>query len=406
MTLERALLATVSAAEPPAWTDLAGARVPQRFSSLEDEVRAIRASVALSVLPHVSAVRVGGEGAYDVLDRACPAEIVVRDARMRQTLLLRDDGSPLADIYLCTDDDTFFVFGEGTAPGELAEYLRAHVAPGEDASIEDLRATHDVLSLNGPFAPELLAALEGPEILGFPYLTLAHLSGDRTYFRGGKTGEFGFDMLVPSASAGELWQALTEAGAAYDLRHAGVDALFHASLENWFFCIFREGRAPGITPLELGLQWRLSPTKSFPGSAALAERRARGVARRATAILADDPSITLTEGDTIFFDDRPIGAVIRAERSVTLDRSIGIGLIELAYAHSGVDRYRAGPARQPIRTVSAPFINNLSLYVNPTKHTYERRSEIAFPGAASAPSIRSGNTKTRRASSEPKSSGV
>jgi hypothetical protein len=83
------------------------------------------------------------------------------------------------------------------------------------------------------------------------------------------------------------------------------------------------------------------------------------------------------------------------------DRHVGIGLLRAEYAHSGIDRYaaaRGGPAfdarpatatrertLEPVRTVSAPFVNNRSLHVNPQKHAYAIRSEIPFPGAARHP---------------------
>lgn len=369
---------------------ISGFRAPLGFSSLEAEVSAIRGSVALSALPHMTALRVMGDAAYDALDRICAAELSVRDGRMRPTLLLRPDGSILADLYLCRDDEDFLLLAEGTGPGELADHIRSHLLPGEDVSIEDLGETHDFIALQGPFAPELLASLEGPEILGFPYLTLARLSGDRLVFRAGKTGEFGYDMLVPKPSAKALWGRLLEAGAALDIRPAGALALWHTALENWFFTIHREGRAAPawlkapISPIELGLQWRVSYRKKFVGSDTLASRKAADPSQiqktqiyRATAIESDHP---ITEGEEIFFNDCPIGAVLRAERSATLSYCIGIGLLEVAYAHSGVDRYRSGAARVPLRTVSAPFINNLSLYVNPAKHTFARRAEIPFPG--------------------------
>lgn len=381
------LLAALESAA--AMGEITGFRAPLGFSSLEAEVGAIRRSVALSALPHTTALRITGDGAYDALDRIFPTELTIRDGRMRPTLLLRDDGSILADLYLCRDDEDFVILSEGTAPNELLDHLRSRILPGEDVAILDLGEAYDVLALNGPFAPELLAALEGPEIVGFPYLTLARLPGERLIFRAGKTGEFGFDMLVPKASSEALWGQLLEAGAALDIRAVGALALWHAALENWFFVVHREGRStPAITspsllsPIELGLQWRISFRKEFVGSAGLEARRQAGITHRATAIEADHP---IAEGDPILFEDRAIGAVLRAERSATLGSFIGIGLLEIAYAHSGIDRYKAGAEGHPIRSVSAPFINNLSLFVNPAKHTYARRSEIPFPGPSRRP---------------------
>lgn len=379
-------------------SEVGGAQTPRRFGDVAAEVRALREGVALSALPHVACLRVTGDAAHDVLDRVVPADLFVRDGQIRHTLLLREDGTPLVDLYLCGDDDGFLLIGEGMPAGDLLTHLRAHVPAGAAADIVDLGETHTMLSINGPFAWELLAAVEGPDVIGLPYLTFYRPCSDRITFRAGKTGEFGYDLLVPHADAQALWERIVIAGRPLDLALAGADALWHCQLENWFFNIHREGRA-GLTPIELQLQWRVSPTKDYVGAAALRERRRSGAAQRVTALQAKGP---ISAGDELVFEGEPIGRVLHAEPSITIgDRHVGIGLLRAEYAHSGIDRYAAARgepgtdarpgittnarALEPVRTVSAPFVNNRSLHVNPQKHTYALRSEIPFPGAARHP---------------------
>jgi aminomethyltransferase len=363
-----------------------GVATPRRFTSLEAEVQAIRGSIGLSALTHVACLRVEGDGAYDALDRVCPAPMQVRNGMIRHTLLLGEDGFPLVDLYLCNDDDAYLLLAEGLPAAELIAYLRTHfaaLAPDAAVTIRVLGETHALLSLDGPFAWELLAAIEGPELVGFPYLSFYHPSPERTYLRAGKTGEFGYHLLVPHAEAGPLWDRLLDAGRRFEVTPVGFDAIEHAMLENWFFSIDHEGRS-GLSPIELGLQWRLAADKEFVGSAALRARRAAGITRRITALTSADP---IAAGDLLFSGDEPIGTVLRAARSVTLGDHVAIGLIDLAHAHSGVDSYTAHHAGTvvAVRTVSAPFVNNRSLSVNPQRHTFARRAEIAFPPLRHAP---------------------
>lgn len=375
MSLEQALRAAGAVLEP-----LSGVLTPQRFTSVEQEVRALRSSVAVSATPHAARLRVSGEGAFDALDHVCPADMYLRDGRIRHTLLLREDGRPLADLYLCCDDEAFLLLAEGPPAAELVAHLRRAFPPGADVAVEDLGASHELISLNGPFAWELLAALEGQEIIGFPYLSFYSPAPNQWYFRAGKTGEYGYDLLVPRDEAGALWERIVRAGAAFDLVPAGVRALRHCALENWFFDIHCEGAAD-LTPIELQLQWRISARKEYVGAEALRARRAAGVTRRVTALQAE---AEMAPGDAVTCGGDVIGKVLWAERSITLGEHVGVGLLEQAYAHSGIDRYavRHGGVEAPIRTVSAPFVNNLSLFVHPQRHTYARRAEIPFPGAA------------------------
>ncbi len=354
-----------------------GGTTPRRFTTLEAEVQAIRSAVGLSALDHVACIRVEGDGAYDALDRICPAPMHVRNGMIRHTLLLREDGLPLVDLYLCNDDDAYLLLAEGLPSHELIAHLRTHLPADAAVTIRDLGETHSLLSLDGPFAWELLAAVEGPEIVGFPYLSFYHPSPDRTHLRAGKTGEFGYLLLVPHADAGPLWDRLLVAGRPFEITPVGLDAIEHAMLENWFFTIDAEGRK-GLSPIELGLQWRLAADKDFVGQAALRARREAGVTRRITAMDSEGP---ISEGDTVFSGDEPIGTVLRAARSVTLGDHVAIGLLDLAHAHSGIDSYTVVHAGHivPVRTVSAPFVNNRSLFVNPQLHAFARRAEIAFP---------------------------
>jgi glycine cleavage system aminomethyltransferase T len=378
VTLATRLLA-LGAVQGPA----GGVGTPRRFTSLEAEMQAIRGSIGLSALTHVACIRIEGDGAYDALDRICPAPLHVRNGMIRHTLLLREDGLPLVDLYLCNDDDAFLLLAEGLPSTDLIAHLRAHIPADAAVTIRDLGETHSLLSLDGPFAWELLAAIEGPELVGFPYLSFYHPSPERTYLRAGKTGEFGYHLLVPHAEAGALWDRLLDAGRRFEIAPVGFDAIEHAMLENWFFTIDHEGRS-GLSPIELGLQWRLAADKDFVGAAALRARRDAGVTQRITALDAEGP---ISSGGIVFSGDQPIGTVLRAARSVTLGDHVAIGLLDVAHAHSGIDSYTVAHAGAvvPVRTVSAPFVNNRSLFVNPQRHAFARRAEIAFPSLRHAP---------------------
>jgi glycine cleavage system aminomethyltransferase T len=250
-------------------------------------------------------------------------------------------------------------------PAELETYLRSFAGEAQ-VTIESYAGSHTFLSMNGPFAWELLALFEGPGAIGFPYLTFYRPSEDRIYFRAGKTGEFGYDLMIPKGEAEGFFATLLERGRAFDLKPIGAAALFHASLENWFFNIHREGKKP-LAPIELQLQWRISRAKRhLPKGPPV---------RRITPIIAE---VELAEGDQIEFESARIGEVLVAERSATLGVPIAIALLDIDYAWSGIDRYTARGAR--VKTVSAPFINNLSTFVSVHRDRYAKRHEVRFPG--------------------------
>lgn len=344
--------------------------------TLAAQVEAIRSSVALSRLDHVRYVRVRGEDAFDLLDGAVPAQLRVRDGQLLHTLLLDDGARPVADVYVGRDDEEFFLLAEGPEPDALVALLRRHAPDGADVAIEDASTTHAILGIDGPYAWELLGAAVDPEIIGLPYLSFYHKDA-ATVYRAGKTGEYGYGLIVPREGAEALEQRLRAKGTAYDLRDAGLEALDQCALENWFFNIRREGRA-GVTPVELQLQWRVSYRKAFTGSDALRRRRVEGACERLTCLVADD---AVAVGDSVMGEDGVIGRVVNAGWSDVLGEWAALALLDIAWAHPGIDALTISGAAgsAAARTVSPPLLMNRSLAVSPQLHSWFTRHEHAMP---------------------------
>jgi glycine cleavage system aminomethyltransferase T len=341
-----------------------------------EQVKAIRHGVTSTVADHVNVVRLSGDGAREAVDRLCPCNVFLRDSDVRQTLLLDEHGIVLADVYLARDDDSWLLFVEGPSRDVLLAHIEAVV--GHSADVENVSESHGIVSINGPFAWELMAALEGEAIVAFRYLSLYHPREGVTYMRAGKTGEFGYDLLVPRGELEATVATLQDVGHNFGLMTAGQEALSHCAFESWFFDIHHHSSA-ACTPLELGLQWRLDYDKTFLGSEAIAARRQQR-RRRLTGLRCDRP---IREGDTLKHGDVEVGTIVRATRSHTLGEWIGAAMIDMAYAHSGIDSYLARHTNgemTPLATVSPPFVVNLSLFIDPQRHTYADRGNVFYPG--------------------------
>lgn len=339
-----------------------------------ESMRALRSSVAISRMDQIAHVRVTGDSAYAALDRVVTADLRLRDGQMIHSLLLEEDGSVFADLEMGCEEEAFFLIADGPNPELLCAYLRRQWRPGEDVHIEDRSASHALVAIDGPYAWELLAALAGPDVIGLPYLTFFHYPGG-TCFRAGKTGEFGYGILVPREDLDRLWDALLRAGGELDVAVASQEALDQCALENGFFNARREGREP-VTPLELQLQWRLSGRKAFLGSSAIEARRLTGIAERLTYLVApSQPSA----GAPVHLEGRQVGRVVQSGFSRERNEWVVQALIEVAWAHPWIDLFRVGPEGIPSRSVIPPLLNNRSLFVSPQIHSYRTRHEFTFP---------------------------
>ncbi|MBW2253409.1 MAG: aminomethyltransferase family protein [Deltaproteobacteria bacterium] len=354
-----------------------GTEVALHYGDPEGELRALRTGVVLADLGHMGLTLLGGSHAWEVADRVLPRDLYLRDGQARQTLLLDEDGIICADVLVASDDDDLLLVTDGLPPEEVRARLTAAIRTGEAAHLEPLDADHALLEITGPYAWELMASFHEPGILGQPYLTLSHLDDGVRCLRAGRTGEYAYDLLVPRDRLEGVVERLLDLGRDLAIRRVGSDALDYAALENWFFNPHLEGRLR-LTPLHLQLQWRVSRAKQFCGVAALAAWRARGLDRRVTAVRGPRG---LAAGQQVMFGDTTVGELIVAAADRNGLGSIGLALLDLRLAESGLDVLVArGPdAVYALRTVSPPFVVNHSLLIQPQRDSFATRGQIDAP---------------------------
>jgi len=344
--------------------------------SREDEYRSVRHGAALSRMDHVGLLRLRGDDPIGAVDAVCSSDLWVRDGRMLQTLILDEQGQPVADVYVCPDDDACILMVEGITTEQFSAYLARHADPGLEIELEDLRPEHELLSLHGPYAWEALSRWLSPDIIGLPYLSFYRFDGG-ICFRAGKTGEYGYDLVIRSDEAEEARRELLELVRSVGGAEVSLQTLDLCALENGFFSV-RHGSFEGLTPIELQLQWRVSTRKRFPGVAAIEDRKARGISRRLTYFVARDGVET---GDLLRGPDAPVGEVMTAAFSPGVGGVVGAALLDISVAHPGIDEFFV-PDRDPtspIRTVSSPLLLNRSLLVDPHRHTYSTREDATDP---------------------------
>ena len=339
-------------------------------------VSAIRNSVAVSRLDHVCYVRLRGDGAYDALDRVCAADLHLRDGQLLHTLLLNEDASVFADVYLGCDDEEYLLLAEGPDPAGLVAFLRRHTADVADVEVENHGDTCRIIGLDGPYAWELMGRVAGEETIGLPYLTFFRQE-PWLCCRAGKCGEYGYAIIVPAAEGTTVYERCLDLGRMLDVAAADLDDLDQCALENWFLNVRREGRQP-VTPIELQLQWRVSYRKPYVGSDALARRRSEGARARLTCLISDG---AIHGGATVTLDDAQVGRVVNAGYSSTRREWVALALVDVAWAYPGIDAFHLHGESGDVqaRSVSPPVINNRSLYVSPQIHSYRTRDEFDFP---------------------------
>jgi aminomethyltransferase len=326
--------------------------------------------VGFSHATHVAIVRVEGTDASDFLQHASTQSPYVREGRVRHTLLLREDASVLADTLIVKAEEAFLVLAEGPTEQELVAWLES--LKGErQLTIQGAQGEWVTFGIDGPYAWEALAGVLGPVVLGLPYLALLRRD-DMLCLRIGKTGEYGYLLIVPRSSAADVEAKLRASGAPLDMMDVSLAALDVCALESWQFSMrmLREtsSSAPSpLTPIELQLQWRVGYAREFVGAEALRARRTEGAKVRLTCFTADKP---VALGQRVRLGELEVGEVLTACDSPTLGMTVGAALLERRFAHPHL-MLSAGDLA--LRTCTASLVSTLSLRIEPYKHTYATR---------------------------------
>lgn len=341
----------------------AGVERAAGFTSFEEEYRTVRDAVGLTDLSFTARYTLP-EAGLDVFERYATGSVAnIRFGRMLHTMAVDEAGYLEADLYIANDDENLILIAESLVEDTFIEStLRA--LGGADAGLKDLSEDTALFALDGVNAWAVVKDLLGPDILGLPYLSVEtyELAGvDIKLFRSGKTSEFGYMFLVPSSSAAAIWSQIEEAGKPHGLGLVGFDTHMGLRLDGRFFNIHAEGKAVR-DPLQLGLQWMMDMEgEEYRGREALMARRQEGVKKKIVGVATPSRDEILSAGTPIYCDGRPIGEVVTATLSPTLNRWLGLALLEWDFAYANLDFTDEGGRR--ISTISMPPFAAKSLAV-------------------------------------------
>jgi aminomethyltransferase len=263
----------------------------------EHEYNAIRNAAALIDISPLFKYRLNGPDATRLVDR-----VVTRD--MGKVKVGQVIYTPWCDERgKVIDDGTVSRLAENryrwTAADPSLRWFTQNAA-GLDVEIEDISETVSALALQGPTSGRLLKSLvEGADIENLKYfrVTAAEIAGVPVEIsRTGYTGDLGYEIWIPSGEAVRVWDALMDAGRAFDIHPAGMLALDVARVEAGLLLIdvdFHGSKKALIeeqkySPSELGLGRLVNLDKGkFVGQAALVEERKRGHAREIVGLEVD-----------------------------------------------------------------------------------------------------------------------
>lgn len=304
------------------------------FAAVGEEHRHVREAVGLFDQSSFAKYEMTGPDALKALDWICANDVGKPAGRLTYTQLLNSRGGIEADLTVARLADTTFyiVTGTGFRTHDLG-WIADHLPEGLDVTLRDVTEDFGTLSLMGPRARDVLAAATDADVsnAAFPFAHVREIviAGHAVRaLRVTYVGELGWELHMPIAAVGDVFDTLMTAGAPSGIRPVGYRALESLRLEKGYRA-WGADITPNDTPFDAGLGWavKLRKNTDFLGRRALEAVQGEPRRKAFAGFTVDDPDIVLVGRETILRNGEPVGYLTSGGYGYTLGRNIGYGYV-------------------------------------------------------------------------------
>lgn len=319
-----------------------------------------RQAAGLFDVSHMGQVIVEGPGSVALLESLVPVDVAGLDIhRQVYALLTNEQGGVLDDLIITRwDQERFFLVVNAGCKRDDIAHLRRHLSSQTLTVLED----QALLALQGPAAREVMRKLcPAAAQLVFMQGCQATLDGVQVYITcSGYTGEDGFEISAPAASAERLARRLLETEPVQPIGLGARDSLrLEAGL-----CLYGHELTTQIDPVQAGLLWSISAARreggaragGFPGADVIFQRIREKPALIRVGLKVDGKR-PVREGQSVMDDSgREVGKVCSGGYGASVGGPIAMAYIERALVQPGT-RLLAGAQDKPLPVVvtAMPF---------------------------------------------------
>jgi glycine cleavage system T protein len=321
--------------------EFGGWLLPVQYEGIIAEHRAVREKAGLFDVSHMGEVSVKGPDALAYLQKVVTNDVAkLADTQVQYTPMCYPNGGTVDDllIYRYHADEYLLVINAANIAKDW-DWFQENRA-GFDVELTNLSPELAQLALQGPLAETILAKLTAAPAgrLGYYwFLPEAEVAGRRVMVsRTGYTGEDGFEIYCQPADAPLLWEAIMEAGRPLGLMPAGLGCRDTLRFE-CCMPLYGHELLADISPLEAGLTRFVRLDKGdFNGRAVLAAQASEGPKRKVAGFVLTERGVARAEYP-VLADGRQIGTVTTGSYAPTVDKNLGMALVEAGYAKAGTN---------------------------------------------------------------------
>ena len=349
----------------------AGARIvafggwdmPLHYGSQKEEHHAVRQNAGIFDVSHMTIVDLSGDKVCEFLQHLVANDVAkLKDyGKALYTCMLNPAGGVIDDliIYFLADTQYRLIVNAATREKDLA-WIREQAAPFDIKVVE--RAELAMIAVQGPNARELAAPCIDADwrdaaLALKPFNGLQ--AGDVFVARTGYTGEDGWEIVLPAASAPATWDRLLAAGAA----PCGLGARDTLRLEA-AMNLYGSDMDESVSPLEAGLTWTVAwepADRNFIGRQPMEKLRNSADKKRFVGLLLEDPGV-LRNHQKVVVEGVGEGEITSGGFSPTLGRSIALARVPAGDYDRAQVEIRG--KLLDVRIVKTPFVRNGKILID------------------------------------------
>ncbi len=315
--------------------------MPVEYSGIADEHLAVRTRAGLFDVSHMGEIEIAGADALQALQHITSNDVSrLTVHQIQYSALTTPQGTFVDDVltYKLADAHYMLVVNAANIIKDFT-WISEHIAGMGDAMAVNTSSRYALLALQGPAALEILQGLTGASLgeLKYYWFTTGEVANVRcTISRTGYTGEDGFELFVPPASAERVWDAVLQAGRGAGVVPAGLGARDTLRLEAGMR-LYGNDMDETTTVLEADLGWIVGWKKAdFLGAEVLRAQRADGPPRRLVGFEIDDRGIA-RHGYDVYIGEVKVGTVTSGTQTPFLKKAIGMAYVPVASAAAGTE---------------------------------------------------------------------
>jgi sarcosine dehydrogenase len=304
------------------------------FAAVGEEHKCVRQRVGIFDQSSFAKYDLRGKDAAAALSWICANTVDRPVGKLTYTQLLNSRGGIECDLTVAriAEDHFYIVTGTGFRTHDFA-WIADHIKPGLDAKLTDITEAYGTLSVMGPNSRAVIQAVTSSDMSNaafkFGEVKEIAIAGHKAgAMRVTYVGELGWELHMPIAATGDVFDALMAAGRAYGVAPVGYRALESLRLEKGYRA-WSSDITPNDTPLHAGLGWavKMKTSQPFLGREAIEKISQGPLTKMLAGFTTEREDIVLLGRETVLRNGKFAGYLTSGGYGYTVAKPIGFGYV-------------------------------------------------------------------------------